>query len=42
VGPDVIVEQGLEGGEHVIVDGLQAARAGAPVTATLVPRTHGG
>jgi membrane fusion protein (multidrug efflux system) len=42
VGPDAIVEQGLEGGEHVIVDGLQAARAGAPVTATLVPRTHGG
>ena len=42
VGPDAIVEQGLEGGEHVIVDGLQATRAGAPVTATLVPRTHGG
>ena len=42
VGADAIVEQGLEGGEHVIVDGLQGARAGAPVTATLVPRTHGG
>ena len=42
VGPDAIVEQGLEGGEHVIVDGLQGTRAGAPVTATLVPRTHGG
>jgi membrane fusion protein (multidrug efflux system) len=42
VGPDTIVEQGLEGGEHVIVDGLQGTRPGAPVTATLVPRTHGG
>jgi len=42
IGPDTIVEQGLEGGEHVIVDGLQGTRPGAPVTATLVPGTHGG
>jgi membrane fusion protein (multidrug efflux system) len=33
-GADVIVEQGLSGGEQIIVQGLQAVRPGAPVQAT--------
>ncbi len=33
-GPDVVVEQGLKGGEQVIVQGLQTLRPGALVTAS--------
>ena len=36
---DVVVDQGLNGGEQVIVQGLQAARPGAPVQATPLPKT---
>jgi membrane fusion protein, multidrug efflux system len=36
LGPDVIVTDGLKGGEQVIVEGLQSVRAGAPVRATPV------
>ena len=39
VGADVVVDQGLNGGEQVIVQGLQAARPGAPVQATPLPKT---
>ena len=34
-----IVEEGLKGGEQVIVEGLQAVRPGVPVRATPVPPT---
>jgi membrane fusion protein (multidrug efflux system) len=40
-GTDVVVEDGLSGGEQVIVEGLQAMRPGAPVRATPVTRTVG-
>ncbi|GEP04357.1 efflux RND transporter periplasmic adaptor subunit [Methylobacterium oxalidis] len=33
-GPDVVVEEGLSGGELVIVDGLQRVRPGIPVRAS--------
>jgi membrane fusion protein, multidrug efflux system len=36
-GPDVIVNDGLKGGEQVIVEGLQSIRPGQPVLATPVP-----
>jgi membrane fusion protein (multidrug efflux system) len=36
---DVVVDQGLNGGEQVIVQGLQATRPGAPVQATPLPKT---
>ena len=36
---DVVVDQGLNGGEQVIVQGLQAARPGVPVQATPLPKT---
>jgi membrane fusion protein (multidrug efflux system) len=39
VGADVVVEQGLNGGELVIVQGLQAMRPGAPVQASPLPQT---
>jgi membrane fusion protein (multidrug efflux system) len=42
VGTDVVVEDGLSGGEQVIVEGLQAMRPGAPVRATPLTRTVGG
>ena len=38
IGADVIVEQGLSGGEQVIVQGLQAVRPGAPVQASPMPQ----
>jgi len=38
IGTDVVVEEGLSGGEQVIVEGLQAMRPGALVRAT--PMTH--
>jgi membrane fusion protein, multidrug efflux system len=39
VGADVVVDQGLNGGEQVIVQGLQAVRPGAPVLAAPLPQT---
>lgn len=38
-GVDAIVESGLDGGEQVIVDGLQSVRPGAPVLANPLPPT---
>jgi membrane fusion protein (multidrug efflux system) len=38
-GVDVVVDQGLNGGEQVIVQGLQAVRPGAPVQAAPLPQT---
>jgi membrane fusion protein, multidrug efflux system len=35
-GSDIVIESGLSGGEMVIVEGLQAVRPGAPVTASPV------
>ena len=39
VGTDVVVEQGLDGGEQVIVQGLQGIRPGATVQAAPLPQT---
>ncbi len=39
VGADVVVEQGLNGGEQVIVQGLQGTRPGTPVQASPLPKT---
>jgi membrane fusion protein (multidrug efflux system) len=39
IGADVVVEQGLAGGELVIVQGLQGVRLGAPVRATPEPKS---
>ncbi len=36
-GPDVVVEQGLQGGEQVVVQGLQMLRPGAPVSPSPLP-----
>lgn len=33
-GPNVVVEQGLQGGEQLVVQGLQTLRPGAPVSAS--------
>jgi membrane fusion protein (multidrug efflux system) len=41
-GTDVVVDEGLSGGEQVIVEGLQAMRPGALVRATPVTRTVSG
>jgi membrane fusion protein, multidrug efflux system len=40
-GTGVIIEQGLSGGELVVVEGLQSLRAGAPVRASPMPQTLG-
>jgi membrane fusion protein (multidrug efflux system) len=40
-GSDIVINEGLSGGELVIVDGLQNVRAGAPVRASPVPQTLG-
>ncbi len=37
VGADVVIEQGLQGGEQVIVEGLQSVRPGQPVQASPMP-----
>jgi len=42
MGTDVVVEEGLSGGEQVIVEGLQAMRPGALVRATPMTRTVSG
>jgi membrane fusion protein, multidrug efflux system len=39
IGADVVVEQGLKGGEQVIVQGLQGVRPGAQVQAAPLPKT---
>jgi membrane fusion protein, multidrug efflux system len=39
IGADVVVDQGLKGGEQVIVQGLQAIRAGSAVQASPMPKT---
>jgi membrane fusion protein (multidrug efflux system) len=39
IGEDVINEEGLSGGEQVIVEGLQMVRAGMPVRPTPMPAT---
>ena len=36
-GPDMVVEQGLAGGEQVVVQGLQTLRPGVAVTAAPIP-----
>lgn len=40
-GTDTVVDEGLSGGEAVIVEGLQAVRPGAPVKASPLPATVG-
>ena len=42
IGADVIVADGLKGGEQVIVDGLQDVRAGGAVRASPLPAMLGG
>ncbi len=37
-GTDVVIEEGLTGGEQVIVEGLQGVRPGAPVRASPLPQ----
>ena len=39
IGADAIVDQGLSGGEQIIVQGLQAVRPGVPVQASPLPQT---
>jgi membrane fusion protein (multidrug efflux system) len=39
IGPDVIVDDGLKGGEQVIVEGLQSIRPGQPVQAAPMPES---
>jgi len=38
-GADVVINEGLSGGEQVIVEGLQNMRAGVPVRATPMPQS---
>jgi membrane fusion protein, multidrug efflux system len=40
-GTDAVIDQGLTGGEEVIVQGLQGVRPGAPVKASALPATIG-
>ena len=40
-GPNAIVESGLEGGEQVIVEGVEALRPGSPVLAAPAAKTPG-
>lgn len=40
-GAGVVVNEGLEGGEQVIVEGLQGVRPGVPVRASPLPQTFG-
>ena len=39
LGPDVIVDSGLNGGEQVIVEGIQSIKPGQPVQASPLPAT---
>lgn len=36
-GPNIVVEKGLQGGEQVIVAGIQSVRPGQPVQASPMP-----
>jgi membrane fusion protein (multidrug efflux system) len=38
-GTGVVIDQGLSGGEQIIVEGLQGVRAGVPVRASPMPQT---
>ena len=38
-GPNVIVNEGLQGGEQIVVEGLQSLRPGVPVQASPLPAT---
>jgi membrane fusion protein, multidrug efflux system len=40
-GTDVVIGQGLSGGEQVIIEGLQGVRPGIPVRASPLPKTLG-
>jgi membrane fusion protein (multidrug efflux system) len=40
-GASVVVESGLEGGEQIVVEGMEALRPGAPVTASPATKTPG-
>jgi membrane fusion protein (multidrug efflux system) len=40
-GTDVVIDQGLSGGEQIIVEGLQNVRAGVPVRAAPMPQALG-
>jgi membrane fusion protein (multidrug efflux system) len=40
-GSDIVIDQGLSGGEQVVVDGLQNVRAGVSVRAAPMPQTLG-
>jgi membrane fusion protein (multidrug efflux system) len=40
-GSDVVIDQGLAGGEQVIVEGLQGVRPGVPVRASPLPQALG-
>ena len=40
-GSDVVIGQGLSGGEQVIVEGLQGVRPGVPVRASPLPKALG-
>ncbi len=39
LGPNIIVDSGLNGGEQVIVEGIQSVRPGQPVQAAPMPAT---
>jgi len=39
IGEDVIIEEGLSGGEQIIVEGLQRVHGGMPAKATPMPAT---
>jgi membrane fusion protein (multidrug efflux system) len=39
IGPNVVIEEGLSGGEQVIVEGLQGIRPGIAVRASPVPQS---
>ena len=41
VGSDVIILEGLNAGERIVVEGVQKLREGAPVQAAARPRSHG-
>ena len=41
-GAGIVIEQGLSGGEQVIVEGLQSLRPGAAVRANPLPQTLAG
>jgi membrane fusion protein (multidrug efflux system) len=40
-GADIVIEEGLKGGEQVVVQGMQTLRAGAAVIASPMPASAG-